>query len=162
MSRPAHVLAVASAGGHWVELRRLAPAWAGCRVSYLSTRAELAAELAGETGPDGRAPRLVTVPDATRWDRIALARQALGVAAAVLRLRPDAVVTTGAAPGYFALRAGRLIGARTVWVDSLANVEALSMSGAMAGRHADLWLTQWPELAAAEEAAGPRFAGRVL
>ena len=44
----------------------------------------------------------------------------------VLRERPDVVVSTGAAPGYFALRFGRLFGARTLWLESIANVEELS------------------------------------
>ena len=46
-----------------------------------------------------------------------------------MRLRPDVVITTGAAPGYFAVRIGKLLGARVVWVDSIANAEELSLSG---------------------------------
>ena len=42
----------------------------------------------------------------------------------LLRHRPDVIVTTGAAPGYFALRFGKLLGARTIWIDSMANAEA--------------------------------------
>ena len=75
------------------------------------------------------------------------------------RVRPDAVITTGAAPGYFALRLGRLFGARTIWIDSMANAEELSLSGQKARRHADLWLTQWEHLAKPD---GPQFLGSVL
>jgi hypothetical protein len=74
-------------------------------------------------------------------------------------MRPDVIVTTGAAPGYFAVRFGRLLGTRTVWVDSIANAEELSMSGRMAGKHASLWLTQWPHLA---QGGGPEYRGSVL
>jgi UDP-N-acetylglucosamine:LPS N-acetylglucosamine transferase len=77
----------------------------------------------------------------------------------VLRLRPDVIISTGAAPGYAAIQLGRLIGARTVWIDSIANVEVLSLSGAQIGRHADLWLTQWPHLSKPE---GPEFKGAVI
>jgi exopolysaccharide biosynthesis glucuronosyltransferase PssD len=73
--------------------------------------------------------------------------------------RPDVVISTGAAPGYIAIRLGKLLGAKTVWLDSIANVEHLSMSGALVGRYADLWLTQWPHL---EKEDGPRFKGAVL
>ena len=69
------------------------------------------------------------------------------------------IVSTGAAPGYIAIRLGKLFGARSVWVDSIANPEQLSMSGAMAGRYADLWLTQWPHLAKRD---GPYYRGAVL
>ena len=73
--------------------------------------------------------------------------------------KPDIVITTGAAPGYLALRLARLIHARTVWLDSIANVDQLSLSGLKVGRYADLWLTQWPHLAKPE---GPHYAGSVL
>lgn len=64
----------------------------------------------------------------------------------VLKFRPDVVITTGAAPGLVALQIGKLFGARTVWIDSLANAEKISLSGKLAERYADLWLTQWPHL----------------
>jgi hypothetical protein len=60
------------------------------------------------------------------------------------------VCTTGASPGYFAIRIAGLLGARTVWIDSIANAESLSMAGRLAGRCADVWLTQWDSLAADE------------
>ena len=74
-------------------------------------------------------------------------RCALKVLWTLLRERPTIVVSTGAAPGYLAIRGGRLLGARTIWIDSVANVEELSMSGRMASATADLCLTQWPHLA---------------
>ncbi|MBT8423046.1 MAG: UDP-N-acetylglucosamine--LPS N-acetylglucosamine transferase, partial [Gammaproteobacteria bacterium] len=68
-------------------------------------------------------------------------------------------VSTGAAPGYFAIRFGKLLGAKTIWIDSLANVEQLSRAGRMAERYSDLWLTQWPDLAGGD---GPDYAGQVI
>ena len=166
------VLAVASGGGHWIQLRRLRPAWAGCAVTYVTTRAGYRAEVAREAhemsgqAPDAQhdtpPPRFFTVPDANRWQPLRLLRQLAAIAWIVLRTRPHAVVTTGAAPGYFAIRLGRLIGARTVWIDSIANAEELSLSGRRAGAHVDLWLTQWEHLAAPDGEPGPRFRGAVL
>jgi hypothetical protein len=69
------------------------------------------------------------------------------------------VISTGALPGYFALRLAKLFGARTVWIDSIANAEELSMSGQKVRPYADLWLTQWAHLASA---GGPEFRGSVL
>ena len=77
----------------------------------------------------------------------------------VIKVRPDVVISTGAAPGCLAIRFGKLLGARTIWIDSIANVERLSMSGGLARRHADLWLTQWAHLSSDE---GPAFRGTVL
>jgi len=110
----------------------------------------------GEGNPS---PAFISVTDANLSEKIRLARQLFEVLVAVLRYRPDVIITTGAAPGYFALRFGKLIGARTIWIDSMANAEKLSKSGQEVGKHADLWLTQWEHLAHPD---GPHFLGRVL
>jgi len=138
-SKQQRVLAVASSGGHWIQLRRLAPAFEDQDIAYLTTDRGHRAEV-------GNA-RFYTVNDANRWNKLALMRCALKVLWTLLRERPNVVVSTGAAPGYLAIRGGRLLGARTLWIDSVANVEELSMSGRMASNTADLCLTQWPHLA---------------
>lgn len=145
------VLAVASGGGHWVQLRRVIPALEGHRVVYLTIHPTYRTDV-----PEAK---VHVVNDATRWDRIGSLRMALRILWVVLRERPDVVLSTGAAPGFFAILFGRFLGARTIWLDSIANVEAVSMSGRMVRRYADLWLTQWPHLA---EPDGPECAGRVF
>lgn len=154
------ILCVASAGGHWVQLQRLRPAWDGCQVTYVTTQSGYEAQVAADAAARGQAaPRLHVVVEASRWQKLRLLRQLAQIAWIILRLRPQVVLTTGAAPGYFALLLGRRFGARTIWVDSIANADELSASGAQARRHADLWLTQWEHLARPE---GPAFAGAVL
>jgi len=148
---PRKILAVASGGGHWVQLRRVVPAFAGHTVVYVTIDPVYRTDV-----PDAR---VHIVNDATRWDRIGTLRMALAVLWILLRERPQVVLSTGAAPGFFALLFGRLLGARTIWLDSIANVEEVSMSGRMARRWAGLWLTQWSHLARPE---GPEFAGRVF
>jgi spore maturation protein CgeB len=95
---------------------------------------------------------------------MAVALMAMRMLLVILRERPDVIVTTGAAPGYFALRFGKWIGARTIWLDSIANVNELSMSGRIVAQYADLWLTQWPHLArpARQAMRRPEYAGAVL
>ena len=149
--RERRVLAVASGGGHWVQLMRLRPVFEDCEVHFVTVRADYASQLDGEP--------LHVVPDSNLTSKLGLLRTALGVAWVVLRVRPDVVLSTGAAPGWFALVFGKLLRARTVWIDSIANAERLSKSGEKAGRFADLWLTQWPELA---REGGPEYAGSVL
>ena len=64
------------------------------------------------------------MPDANRWDRLALLRTACSVLRVLASERPDVVISTGAAPGFFAILFGKMFGARTIWVDSIANVDA--------------------------------------
>ncbi|MCA8869087.1 MAG: UDP-N-acetylglucosamine--LPS N-acetylglucosamine transferase [Rhodobacteraceae bacterium] len=149
--RPTRVLAVASAGGHWVQLMRLAPAWNNLVVSYVSTDPGLRQDLAAE---DFR-----VIVEANRWQKLRLLKQLVQLLLIFITVRPDAVITTGAAPGYFALRLGKLFGARTVWVDSIANAEQMSLSGQQVRKYADLWLTQWEHLSGE---GGPAFLGSVI
>lgn len=145
------VLAVASAGGHWVQLQRLLPAFQENTVSFLSTNVELRALCPGR--------KIYSVQDANMEEKRAMLWMAFQIFWIVLKVRPDVVITTGAAPGYFALMWGKLFGAKTIWIDSIANAEKLSLAGRRAKFWADHWLTQWPELAGAE---GPTYLGAVL
>ena len=104
--RPRRILAVASGGGHWIQLLRLKPAFAGETVTWVTVDQRYRTQV----GTD----RFHVVPDATRWNRLGLIRLAMQMVWLVLRTRPDVVVTTGAAPGLFAVMAGRLFGARTI------------------------------------------------
>jgi len=150
MTRP-RLLAIASGGGHWKELVRLAPLFDEYDTIYVTTEPGFARDVPGA--------RFKTVTEASRWDKLRLLKSALEVTWLLLRERPRVVITTGAAPGWFALYLAKKMGAKTVWIDSFANGEKLSLSGEKAGKYADLWLTQWPELARAE---GPEYAGSVL
>jgi len=158
------VLAVASAGGHWVQLRRLSPAWGGCAVTYVTTKAGYQEEVLGDTPGEGQAqPGFLIVPDATIWQKFRLLRLSLAMALVFLRVWPHVVVTTGAAPGFFALWIGKLLGARTIWVDSIANAGELSSSGRKVKSCADLWLTQWEHLAKGDgKQRAPLYRGAVF
>ncbi|MEO1488480.1 MAG: glucuronosyltransferase [Pseudomonadota bacterium] len=77
----------------------------------------------------------------------------------VLRLRPHVVLSTGAAPGFFCILAGRMIGARTMWIDSIANGEELSMCGKLSKTFAHQCLTQWEHLS---NERSPTYFGSVI
>ena len=145
------ILAVASGGGHWVQLQRLIPAFGGHAVVYVTINPIYEKDVPGE--------KVYIVNDATRWDRVGSALLALRILWILIKERPQVVVSTGAAPGCFAIILGRLLGARTVWLDSIANIEQMSMSGMMVRRYSQLWLTQWQHLATPD---GPEFAGKVF
>ncbi|RUT34589.1 UDP-N-acetylglucosamine--LPS N-acetylglucosamine transferase [Arsenicitalea aurantiaca] len=145
-------LAICSGGGHWVELRRIAPALAGREIVWASVYADYA----GDIAPD----RFHVLPDVTRFNKRDIPALALAVARVLLAERPALIVTTGAFPGLMALILGKLLlGARTVWIDSIANFGKLSTSGRLARPFADLHLTQWEHL---ETPSGPRHLGAVL
>ena len=144
-------LAVASGGGHWLQLQQLRDAFSEHDVTFVSVDTALASQV-----PEGR---FHAVKDATREEPLDLARCAFQILRLIIRIRPDVVLSTGAAPGLFGLIFGKLFGATTIWVDSVANASQLSLSGELVGPYADLWLTQWPQL---ERTQGPCYSGSVL
>lgn len=145
------ILAISSGGGHWVQLLRLRPAFDGATVVFATVNTGYAADVAGS--------EFRLIHDGNRDQKLALVKSAWSILVLLLLERPDIVISTGAAPGYLAIRFGKLLRMRTIWVDSVANAEELSMSGRKAGGCADLWLTQWAHLAGD---GGPKHFGNVL
>jgi exopolysaccharide biosynthesis glucuronosyltransferase PssD len=157
------ILAISSAGGHWVQLQRLRSAWNGCQVTYVTTKDEYEQQIREDAkARDVAVPTFFAIVAANRWQKFRLIWQLLTLIYIIVRVRPDVVVSTGAASGYFALRLGKMMGARTIWVDSIANAEELSLSGQKIGKYADLWLTQWADLAGDEAGNGPTYQGAVI
>jgi UDP-N-acetylglucosamine:LPS N-acetylglucosamine transferase len=144
------ILAVASGGGHWVQLLRLHPAFAGHHTEYVCTDESYQVDVPST---------MHVVTDANLKQKAKLLRMFMEVAWIVTKFRPDIVITTGAAPGFAAILFGRLFGAKTVWLDSIANSEELSKSGKHARRWATVWLTQWEHLS---DDNGPTYWGEVL
>jgi len=134
-----------------VQLNRIRPALEGCELVFVTVKEAYRADVEG--------CRFHAVTDATRWSKLGLVKLALQMLVIVVRERPDVVVSTGAAPGFFGVVIGKLLGARTIWLDTIALVEHLSMCGQMVGPFADLWLTQWPENASDD---GARYMGAVI
>lgn len=94
--------------------------------------------------------RFYTIPDASRFDKASFLKVWARAIRIMVRERPRAVVTTGSAPMLSFIILGRMMGARTLWVDSIANAERLSSSGRLARKLAHRTVSQWPEVAARE------------
>lgn len=146
------IMAIASGGGHWVQMRRLIPVFEGAEVFFVSVDPSSASDVPQH--------RYYSIRDVSRRDRLGFVVLIWQLLRILLRERPDVVITTGSAPCLFALGLARyLLRARTIWIDSIANAERMSTSGLQARRVADLWLTQWQHLARPE---GPQYWGSVL
>ncbi len=146
------ILAVASGGGHWLEMCRIYPVFAGLDVAFVSVHANYAKQVPGH--------RFYAVRDVSRLDRWGIFVLLPQLVRIILKERPDVVITTGSAPALFALAFAKvLVRAKTIWIDSIANVEKLSSSGSLARHVADVWLTQWPDL---RSDRGPAYWGAVL
>ena len=130
----------ASAGGHISQLLKLAESWNGYETFCVTTTEVVRDKLS-------RFGEVYVVGECNREHLIRTISVLLRCIRIVLRQRPDVVISTGAAAGCMLCFLGKMLGAKVVWVDSITNVERLSLSGRMVRYIADLFLVQWPELA---------------
>lgn len=144
------ILLVASTGGHWVQLKRLLPAFDGAELSFISTNIGHETEVFSN---------FYCVNDASAWSKLSLLVMFVQVFLVVYRVRPDFVITTGAAPGLAAVVIGYFFRAKTIWIDSIANVDAISRSGVMAKPFCTVWISQWRHLS---NKCGCKYWGAVL
>ena len=145
------IVAIASGGGHWQQLMLLRPAFEHHTVHFVTTMKGLPEKFDAQPAS--------IVPDCNRNKPFTAILSALAITFEMIKRQPHVVVSTGALPGAIGLAVGGLFGARTIWIDSVANGEEMSMSGRLARPFARLWLTQWETVA---EQSGAEFSGRVI
>jgi len=143
----------ASAGGHLSQLLKLATSWEGYDVFYVSTLNSVT-EMLQKLG------RFFIIGECNREHPFRAILVLTRCVKIVLREKPDVIISTGAAPPCLLCFVGRLFGARIVWIDSVANIERLSLSGRIIRPFADLILTQWMELAGKYQ--NVRYEGAVI
>lgn len=129
----------ASAGGHLSQLLRLATVWEGHKVCCVSTLPLVASRLQS-IGP------VHLLGECNRRHPLKALRILFKAIRIVRAERPDVVITTGALPLALLCLVAKLHGARVIWIDSVANVKRLSVSGRFVRLFADLCLTQWPNV----------------
>lgn len=143
------ILAIASVGGHWIQLLRLKPLYDRHETIYVSTRADFKDMVKG---------KFYHISDFNRNNMKGFFKAFSRLMKLMRTEKPDVVITTGAAPGLLGLVVAKLLGIKTIWVDSVANVEELSLSGRIASKFCSRVYTQWPDLAGGKII----YAGNVL
>ncbi|NRB81594.1 MAG: hypothetical protein HRU38_23525 [Saccharospirillaceae bacterium] len=133
------VLAIASGGGHWKQLMLLKPAFEGHDVKYVTTINGLPEQ--------NDIKNFVIVRDSNKNEKFQVLYSLIQIIILFIRFRPNVVITTGAAPGLLGLILGKIFFKKTIWVDSVANAEQLSLCGKLSVKFADVVLTQWEPLA---------------
>ncbi len=135
-----------------LQLLTMQPAWEGFETTWITLPAADSDYLL-------RNERVVLGRGPTNRSLRALLANLLLAWRVTRRERPDVVLSTGAALAFPFFLAGKLHGARLVYVESLTRTTSLSFTGRLVRPLADAFFVQWPELAAEK---GTRFAGRLL
>ncbi|WP_072542381.1 glycosyltransferase family protein [Bacteroides mediterraneensis] len=145
------ILAVASIGGHWVQLLRIMKGLENkYEISYLSTHEKCATMVPNHT--------FHKLLEFSRWNWYKLFPAFFHDLKLIRQEKPDVIITTGAAPGLIVLFAAFCLRKKTIWVDSIANVNHLSLCGRVASKFATHTYTQWKEL----ETEKVQFMGNVI
>ena len=144
---------VASAGGHMSQLLKLTDSWQGYEACCVTTTGVVQEKLQ-------KYGKVYVVGECNRQHPIRVIKVLGRCIKAVLRERPDVVISTGAAAGCMVCFLGKLFGAKVIWIDSITNVERISLSGRMVRYIADLFLVQWPELV--EQYKNVEYVGTVV
>lgn len=135
-----------------MQLCRLKPAFEDMNIFYVSVDPSAATDVPGH--------RYYTVRDASRRNRLQFIELTFQLMRILFKERPCVVITTGSAPALVAMMLAKVfLHSKTIWIDSLANLEQMSSSGQKARSFADIWLTQWPHLSNPD---GPAYWGTVL
>ena len=130
----------ASAGGHTSQLLKLAQSWKG-HDTFCVTTTEVVREKLSRFGT------VYVVGECNRQYPLRVVKVLMRCIKIMVKEKPDVVLSTGAAAGCMLCLLGKVLGAKVIWIDSITNVERISLSGRMVRYVADLFLVQWPELA---------------
>jgi UDP-N-acetylglucosamine:LPS N-acetylglucosamine transferase len=143
-SKKHKVLAIASPGGHWIQLNKIC--------NPLEDRFDMVyvTPVAQYTSAVKNSRRTLTISDASADSKHKLIPLAFQLLWIFIKERPTAIISTGAAPGTIAFLMAKFLPIKTIWVDSIANISQLSRSGRMVQKHADMVITQWEHLSDGE------------
>ncbi|MCM1141017.1 MAG: UDP-N-acetylglucosamine transferase subunit ALG14 [Muribaculum sp.] len=146
------LLAIASDGGHWEQLSIILKGISkDFEMCYVSTNGNCRHGLSGKD-------KFYVVRDFSRTSPHLILKSLISSVKIFLKEKPGAVITTGAAPGLVMVLVGWLFRKKTIWIDSMANVSRLSLSGRLILPFASRVYTQWKHLATTKI----HFAGSVL
>lgn len=129
----------ASAGGHLTQLLKLSDSWSGYE-AFCVTTTEVIRETLRQHG------RAYIVGECNHQHPFRVIKVLLRCIEVVLKEKPKVIISTGAAAGCIMCFLGKLHGSKVIWIDSITNVERISLSGRMVRYIADLFLVQWPIL----------------
>lgn len=154
MPKQIKVLLVSSSGGHLVQLSRIYEKLSAYDFVLMTTAEKKQVPSALKELP------YTQLPEANQKTPLKVIGLGTLLYKEIIKIKPDVVISTGAAPGAISLLIAKLrVGSSCIWVDSLANTQQLSLSGRLVKRFCDLWLSQWEDVA---EKTGATYMGKVI
>lgn len=133
------VVVACSTGGHLVEVRRLENIYKNYNYSYFTFDGGVAKELA-------KTEKVVTIPNIHRQKPLTWISGIWHSLIAVIKMKPDVIITTGAGVVVFYCIFARLLGAKLIFIESMARIELPTLTARMLYPFSNLFIVQWPNL----------------
>lgn len=130
---------VCSSGGHFFQMYMLKEVWQGFEHFWVTfAKADTRSLLKDE--------RVYWAYFPTNRNLKNLIRNLFLAIKILKRERPDVIISTGAGVSVPFLYAGKILGKKTIYLESLTRIKELSLSGRLVYPLVDRFLVQWPEL----------------
>lgn len=145
----------ASSGGHMAELDALllvSHHWPTQPQVFISTLEQMSDQ--------SRSGTCYSIGECNRNTPLAAMMVIMRSLRIVIREQPDVVVTTGSLPLALFSIVAWLFRTKIIWIDSISQVDALSMSGRLVKPFASAFFVQWPALA--EQDSSVQYAGELV
>ncbi len=147
------VLCASSAGGHLAQLVRLEPWYRSHEVRWVTFDLPDAMSLLA-------ASDVVWAYHPTTRNLRNLLRNTVGAIREIRRMRPDVILSSGAAIAVPYFWVGKLLGAKTVYVEVIDRIDTRTLTARLVSPVTDLFITQDPSQQ--ELFPGSYFIGRLL
>jgi UDP-N-acetylglucosamine:LPS N-acetylglucosamine transferase len=131
---------VCSAGGHFFELYSLNPLWEKHDCFWVTFKKE-------DTQFLLRGEKVYWAYSPTNRSLKNLIRNFYLAANIIPREKPRVIISTGAGVGVPFFYLGRILGIRTLYIESMARTKGLSLTGRLVYPFVHDFFVQWPELA---------------
>ena len=129
----------ASAGGHLTQLLKLVKCWEGYDSFFITTSTVVQKKLSNQG-------KVYVVSECNRQHPLKSIIVLFHCIKIIFNEKPNVILSTGAAVGCICCILGKITGAKIIWIDSITNIEKLSLSGRMVRPIANLFLAQWKQL----------------
>ena len=131
------ICVVASPGGHLTQVLSISRAWEKYSAFYVSTSPTVASSLS-------KRGRFYIIEESGRGRFLRTFKCFAQCFKIVLKEKPDVIISGGSGCGSFLCIIGKMFGSRSVWLDSIANLDRMSLSGRITRPFVDLCIVQWP------------------
>lgn len=133
------VCVACSPGGHLVEARELAPVYEKYDHFYFTFSGGVANEMKKTT-------RVRAIPNVVKHNPLSWIIGAVLSAYIAIVERPDVIISTGAGIAVFFCIFAKLLGAKLIFIESMAKIEKPTLTARFLYPFADLFIVQWPNL----------------